>query len=73
VVVPKTTGNLKICVDFKKLNKVTKKNPHALPFFDGVLNTIAWHEAYSFLNGYLEYHQIFIAPTNRYETTFIID
>jgi hypothetical protein len=52
VVVPKKNGKLRICVDFKKLNKVTKKNPYPSPFFDGNLNTIIGYEAYSFLDGY---------------------
>ncbi len=34
VVVPKKIGKLKICVDFIKLNKATKKNPYPLPFSD---------------------------------------
>ncbi len=33
VVVPKKNGNLKICVDFKKLNRATKKNPYPCHFF----------------------------------------
>jgi hypothetical protein len=33
VVVFKNNGKLKICVDFGKLNKATKKNPYPLPFF----------------------------------------
>ncbi len=36
-VVPKKNGKLKICVDFKKLNKATKKNPYPLPSFDEIL------------------------------------
>jgi hypothetical protein len=52
VVVPRKNGKLKIYVDFKKLNKVTKKNPYPLPFFDEVLNIITRYEAYSFLDGY---------------------
>ncbi len=36
-------------MDFKKLNKATKKNPYPLPFFDEVLNIVARYEAYSFL------------------------
>ncbi len=71
VVVPKRNGKLKICVDFRKLNKDTKKNPYPLPFFDEVLNTITGYEAYSFLDGYLSYHQIFIAPEDRYKTSFV--
>jgi len=33
VVVLKKNGKLRICVDFKKPNKVTKKDPYPLPFF----------------------------------------
>jgi hypothetical protein len=56
VVVLKKNGKLKICVDFRKLNKVTKKDPYPLPFCDKVLNIIARYEAYSLINGYLGYH-----------------
>jgi len=72
VVVLKKNGKLRICVDFK-LNKVTKKDPYPLPFSNEVLNIIARYEAYSFLDGYSGYHQISMAPKNRYKTTFVID
>jgi hypothetical protein len=48
-------------VDFKKLNAVTKKDPYLLPFIDEGINTIARHEVYTFLDGFLGYHQISIA------------
>jgi hypothetical protein len=54
-------------------NKATKKNRYPLPFFDEVLNIVAGYEAYSFLDRYSRYHQIFIAPKDRYKTTFVID
>ncbi len=73
VVVTKKNGKLKICVDFKKLNKATKKIPYLLPFSDEVLHIGTWYEAHSFLNGYLGYQQIFITPKDRYKTTFVID
>jgi hypothetical protein len=73
VVVPKKNGKLKICVDFKKLNKATKKYPYPLLFSNEVLNTIARYEAYSFLDGYSRYHQISITPEDRYKTTFVTD
>jgi hypothetical protein len=44
VVVFKKNGKLKICVDFKKLNKATKTNPYPLPFSNEVLNTITRYE-----------------------------
>jgi len=36
-----------------------------------VLNTIIRYEAYSFLDGYPRYHQIFIAPNDRYKIAFV--
>ncbi len=55
----KKNGKLRICVDFRKLNRaLTKKDPDPLPFFDEVLNIVTWYEAYSFLDKYSRYHQI---------------
>jgi hypothetical protein len=59
VVVPKKNGK---CINFKKLNVGTKKDPYPLPFTNEVLNKIAGYETYSFLDGHLGYHQIFITP-----------
>jgi hypothetical protein len=47
VIVPKKNGKLRICIDFKKLNATTKKDPHPLPFTYEVLNIVAEYEAYS--------------------------
>jgi nucleosome binding factor SPN SPT16 subunit len=48
MVVPKKSGKLKIYVDFKKLNVVTKKYSYPLPFTNEVLNIVVGHDAYSF-------------------------
>ncbi len=73
MIIPKKNGKLRICVNFKKLNKATKKNPYLLPFSNEVLNTIARYEAYSFLDRYSRYHQISIALEDIYKTTFVIN
>jgi hypothetical protein len=74
VVVPKKNGKLRICVDFWKLNVATKKGLYPLPFTEEVLgHMVAGHEVYSFLDGISRYHQIMIAPKNRYKSAFIID
>jgi hypothetical protein len=62
MVLPKKNGKLRICVNFRKLNKATKKYPYPLPFFDEILNIVAGYETYSFLDGYLRYHEISITP-----------
>jgi len=72
VVIPKKNGKLKICIDFIKLNVATK-DPYPLPFTNEVLNTIIGYEAYYFLDGYLGYHQISIAPKDKYNIAFVID
>jgi len=73
VIVLKKNGKLRICTDFKNLNVTKKKNPYPLPFTDEMLNTIAWYETYSFLDGYSGYHQMSIAPKDKYKIAFVID
>jgi hypothetical protein len=73
VVIPKKNGKLRICIDFKKLNATIKKDPYLLRFTYGMLNMITWYETYSFLDGYSRYHQMFMAPKDRYKTTFVIN
>jgi hypothetical protein len=59
---PKKNGKLKICVDLKKINAATKKNPYSLPFTNEVINIVVGHQVYTFLDGFFGYHQISIAP-----------
>jgi hypothetical protein len=40
MVVPKKNEKLKICVDFMKLNKASKKDPCPLPYFYEILNIV---------------------------------
>jgi hypothetical protein len=56
VVVLKKNGKLKlnICVDFRKLNVTTTKDPYPLPFTNEVINIIVGHEVYTFLDGFLD-------------------
>jgi len=63
-------------VDFRKLNNATNKDPHPLPFFDEVLNTVVGYEAHSLLDGYSGYpmdNEISIALEDRYKIIFITD
>jgi hypothetical protein len=60
MVIPKKNGKLKIYVDFKNYKILTKEDPYLLPFTDEVINIVIGHEVYTFLNGFLRYHQISI-------------
>ncbi|MCO5604718.1 hypothetical protein L7F22_058888 [Adiantum nelumboides] len=71
VVVPKENGKLKVCVDQRKLNAQAIKDPFSLPFTDMMLDEIAGHEMYSFMDGYSGYNQLKIELENRSKSTFI--
>jgi hypothetical protein len=56
VLMPKKNEKLRMCVDFKKLNVATKKDPYPLPFIDEVINLVVRHKVYTFLDGFFGYH-----------------
>ena len=49
-----------MCIDYQKLNKATKKDHFPLPFIDEMLERLANHSFFCFLDGYSGYHQILI-------------
>ena len=65
VVVPKKNGKLRICIDYRKLNAQTMKDPYPLTYMDTILDEVAGHEMYSFMDGFLGYNQIKLAPEAR--------
>jgi hypothetical protein len=63
---------IRICVDLRKLNDAFLHDPFPTPFTDKVLDNVGGHEAYSFTDGFLGYHQIKIAHEDRHKTTFVM-
>ena len=60
----------RVCIDFRKLNAATRKDHFPLPFIDQMLERLAGHAYYCFLDGYSGYFQIPIAPEDQEKTTF---
>ncbi|KAL5568863.1 hypothetical protein UlMin_025438 [Ulmus minor] len=60
----------RICMDYRRLNKNTRKDHFPLPFIDQMLDRLAGREYYCFLDGYSGYNQIVIAPEDQHKTTF---
>ncbi len=56
VLVLKKNGNLKVCVNYKVLNKVIKEDRYLLPFCENKLEKVIRHKMYTFGNGYKGYH-----------------
>ena len=57
-------------IDCQKLNKATKKDHFSLPFIDEMLERLANHSLFCFLDGYSGYHLIPIHPDDQSKTTF---
>ena len=67
----KKNGKIWVCVDYRKLNVATATDTFLLPFTDGVLDVVASHEVYSFLDGFNVYNQIRMHLTDQEKTTFV--
>ena len=59
-----------MCIDYRKLNSVTRKDHFPLPFLDQILERVAGHMYYCFLCGYSRYYQIEISLEDQEKTTF---
>ena len=64
-----TTG-WRVCIDYRRLNEVTRKDHFPLPFIDQLLERVSGHPFYCFWDGYSGYFQIEIAPEDQEKTTF---
>ena len=52
----RTVIGWRVCIDYRKLNIATRKNHYPLPFIDQMLDRLAGHSHYCFLDGYSGYN-----------------
>jgi hypothetical protein len=60
----------RVCIDYRKLNSVTRKDHFPLHFIDQMVERLAGHDYYCFLDGYSGYNQIPLDPEDQEKTTF---
>ncbi|CAM8999403.1 unnamed protein product [Rhodiola kirilowii] len=60
----------RVCIDYRKLNAVTRKDHFPLPFIDQMLDRLAGKPYFCFLDGFSGYNQIPIAAEDQEKTTF---
>jgi hypothetical protein len=65
----KKNGKLKVCVNYKVLNKVTKKHQYPLSFCEEILEEVVGHKMYTFRDGYRAYQQVKITSEDQLKTT----
>ena len=64
------TTSWRVCIDYRRLNEVTRKDHFSLPFIDQLLERVSGHPFSCFLDGYSGYFQIEIASEDQEKNTF---
>ena len=52
----RTVTGWRVCINYRKLNTATRKDHYPLPFIDQMLDRLAGHSHYCFLDGYSGYN-----------------
>ena len=73
VPVSKKDDKVRVCVDFRNLNKASPKDDFPLPHIDMLVDSTAGHVMLSFMDGFSGYNQIMKAPEDREKTSFITE
>jgi hypothetical protein len=71
VPVPKKDGKVRMCVDYRDLNKASPKDDFPLPHIDMLVDNTAKFSVFSFMDGFSGYNQIKMAPEDMEKTSFI--
>jgi hypothetical protein len=70
VLVRKKSGDIRLCVDFRNLNKSSRKDNYPLPKLEHILQRVTSASRISMIDGFSGYNQISVMPEDREKTTF---
>ena len=69
--VPKKDGRVRMCIDYRDLNKASPKDDFPLPHIDVLVDNTARHKMLSFMDSFSGYNQIRMAEEDMEKTSFI--
>ena len=58
----RTIIGYRMCIDYRKLNKATRKDHYPLPFIDQMLERLSKNTHFCYLDGYSGFSQIHVTP-----------
>jgi len=70
VPVYKKNEKLRVCIDFRNLNKATPMDGYPMPVADLLVDAVVGHRIISFMDGNAGYNQIFMAEEDIPKTAF---
>ena len=71
VLVKKTNGKWRLCIDFTDINKACLKDSFPLPRIDLIVDATSGHELLSFMDAFSGYNQISMDPSDQEKTSFV--
>jgi len=70
VIVPKKKGKARFCVDYRRLNNITKKDAYPLPRMEDCLDSLRDAKVFTSLECTAGYWKVSIRPVDREKTAF---
>ena len=71
LLVPKKDGELRFCVDYRRVNEVTVKNRYPLPFIQDVFDQLGGARVFTTLDLRSGYHQVSLTEESIQKTAFV--
>jgi hypothetical protein len=62
--------DIRICIDFRNLNKASKKDNFPLPPVEYVFQSVGGYEMMYFLDGFSRYNQVLVSKEDQLKITF---
>lgn len=70
VPIRKKNGELRLCVDFRDLNRVSLKDHHPFPSIEQMLQYVLGSKRFSLLDGYSGYNQVLVKEEDQFKIAF---